>query len=56
MTSESSDAATVSSAALAALAASFQPAKAHTRAGERSWGGSPSQMTGSMARAYSESG
>ena len=43
-TSESSDTATASSAVVAALAASFQPTNAATRVGERSSGGSPSQI------------
>ncbi len=50
----SSEAAIASSAAVAAPAASFQPANAQISAGERSSGGSLSQITGSTARAYPE--
>ena len=42
--SESSELAIVVSAVEAAAAASFQPRKAQTITGERSWGSSPSQL------------
>ena len=52
MTSDSSETANASSAVVAALAASFQPKNAATRVGDRSSGGSPSQISGSTKRAY----
>jgi hypothetical protein len=49
-TSPSSESAIALSAVVADPAASFQPLKAQTRAGERSLGGSDSQTIGSMNR------
>ncbi len=51
-TSVSRSTAAASSAVVAAPAASFQPAKAATRTGARSSGGSPSQINASIDRDY----
>ena len=50
ITSASSDSAAVVSAVVAEPAASFQPAKAQTRTGDRSCGGSASQASASIDR------